>query len=182
MQLHPFLFKPNFHITVWGGNQLRPYKGLESSEEPVGESWEVSAVPSSISMIANGAHAGEDLISVIEKDPAKILGEAVNAKYDGQLPLLVKFIDAKEDLSIQVHPNDEMAMRVHGKKGKSEMWYRATGSALVAGRVSWEMVKPSMWTVTGVRQARRSSLIEQAASSASAARERERCLNMILKF
>lgn len=123
MQLYPFLFKPNLHITVWGGNQLRPFKGLEPSEEPIGESWEVSAVPSSISMIANGAYAGEDLISVIEKDPAKILGEAVNAKYDGKLPLLVKFIDAKQDLSIQVHPNDEMAMREHGKKGKSEMWY-----------------------------------------------------------
>jgi len=123
MQLYPFLFKPNFHITVWGGNQLRPYKGLEPSEEPIGESWEVSAVPSSISVIANGAYAGEDLISVIEKDPAMILGEAVNAKYDGELPLLVKFIDAKQDLSIQVHPNDEMAMREHGKKGKSEMWY-----------------------------------------------------------
>lgn len=83
----------------------------------------MSAVPSSISVIANGAYAGEDLISVIEKDPAKILGAAVNAKYDRKLPLLVKFIDAKQDLSIQVHPNDEMAMREHGKKGKSEMWY-----------------------------------------------------------
>jgi len=123
MQLYPFLFKPNFHITVWGGNQLRPYKGLGPSEEPIGESWEVSAVPSSISIVANGAYAGDDLISVIEKDPAKILGEAVNAKYEGQLPLLVKFIDSKQDLSIQVHPNDEMAMREHGKKGKSEMWY-----------------------------------------------------------
>lgn len=123
MQLYPFLFKPNFHKTVWGGNQLRPYKGLAPSDEPIGESWEVSAVPSSISVIANGAYAGEDLISVIEKDPAKILGAAVNAKYDGKLPLLVKFIDAKKDLSIQVHPNDEMAMREHGKSGKSEMWY-----------------------------------------------------------
>lgn len=123
MQLYPFLFKPNFHITVWGGNQLRPYKGLDPSKEPIGESWEVSAVPSSISIVANGAYAGEDLISVIEKDPAKILGAAVNAKYDGQLPLLVKFLDAKKDLSIQVHPNDELAMREHGKKGKSEMWY-----------------------------------------------------------
>lgn len=123
MQLYPFLFKPNFHKTVWGGNQLRPYKGLAPSDEPIGECWEVSAVPSSISIVANGSYAGEDLISVIEKDSAKILGAAVNAKYDGKLPLLVKFIDAKKDLSIQVHPNDEMAMREHGKSGKSEMWY-----------------------------------------------------------
>lgn len=123
MQLYPFLFEPNLHPVVWGGNQLRPYKGLAPSEEPIGESWEVSAVPSSTSIIANGALAGKNLITAINEQPDAILGKAVNKKYKGQLPLLVKFIDAKKDLSIQVHPNDEMAMREHGKMGKSEMWY-----------------------------------------------------------
>lgn len=123
MQLYPFLFKPNFHITVWGGNQLRPYKGLDPSKEPIGESWEVSAVPSSPSIIANGEQKGKDLITVISEDPVAILGGKVARKHNGELPLLVKFIDAKRDLSIQVHPNDEMAMREHGKSGKSEMWY-----------------------------------------------------------
>ena len=66
---------------------------------------------------------GRDLVSVINEYPDAILGKAVNEKYNGKLPLLVKFIDAKKDLSIQVHPNDEMAMREHGKMGKSEMWY-----------------------------------------------------------
>ena len=122
-QLYPLLFEPNLHTVVWGGNQLRPYKGLTPSDEPIGESWEVSAVPTSTSIISNGLWQGRDLVSVIEEHPEAILGKAVNARYQGQLPLLVKFIDAKKDLSIQVHPNDEMAMREHGKMGKSEMWY-----------------------------------------------------------
>ena len=123
MQLYPLLFEPNLHTVVWGGNQLRPYKGLEPSDEPIGESWEVSAVPTSTSIVSNGVFAGNDLISVINDNPDAILGKKVNEKYNGKLPVLVKFIDAKRDLSIQVHPNDEMAMREHGKMGKSEMWY-----------------------------------------------------------
>ena len=123
MQLYPLLFEPNLHTVVWGGNQLRPYKGLEPSDEPIGESWEVSAVPTSTSIVSNGVYAGKDLITVINEHPDAILGKKVNEKYNGKLPLLVKFIDAKRDLSIQVHPNDEMAMREHGKMGKSEMWY-----------------------------------------------------------
>ena len=106
MHLYPLLFQSNLHTLVWGS-----------------ESWEVSAVPSSTSIISNGAWKGRDLITVINEHPDAILGKTVNEKYHGQLPLLVKFIDAKKDLSIQVHPNDEMAMREHGKIGKSEMWY-----------------------------------------------------------
>ena len=136
MPLYPFLFHPNLHTVVWGGHQLQPYKGLEPTDEPIGESWEVSAVPSSTSIISNGSFAGRDIISVISEYPEDILGKAVNEKYYGQLPLLVKFIDAKRDLSIQVHPNDEMAQREHGKMGKSEMWYvikADAGSHLYAG-------------------------------------------------
>ena len=123
MKYYPLLFQPNLHEVVWGGNKLRPYKGMEPTTEPIGESWEVSAVPSSTSIISNGEWKGKDLISVINEHPEDILGKSVNQKYQGKLPLLVKFIDAKKDLSIQVHPNDEMAMREHGKMGKSEMWY-----------------------------------------------------------
>ena len=115
---------------------MRPYKGLEASDEPIGESWEVSAVPSSTSIISNGAFSGQDLNSVINMSPARILGGKVARKYGGKLPLLVKFIDAEKDLSIQVHPNDEMAQREHGKFGKSEIWYiidAKPGSYLYAG-------------------------------------------------
>lgn len=123
MNLYPFLFSPNLHPVIWGGHQLRPYKGLAPSPDPIGESWEVSAVPSSPSLICNGEWKGKDLITAISEHPDAILGKSVNEKYHGQLPLLVKFIDARRDLSIQVHPNDEMAMLEHGKMGKSEMWY-----------------------------------------------------------
>ena len=121
---------------MWGGNQLKPYKGLEPSDEPIGESWEVSAVSTSSSIVSNGVYAGKDLISVINESPDAILGKKVIEKYNGKLPLLVKFIDAKRDLSIQVHPNDEMAQREHGKMGKSEMWYvikAEEGAHLYAG-------------------------------------------------
>ena len=97
MQLYPLLFEPNLHSIVWGGNQLRPYKGLEPSDEPIGESWEVSAVPTSTSIVSNGVYAGKDLITVINENPDAILGTKVNEKYNGQLPLLVKFIDAQRD-------------------------------------------------------------------------------------
>lgn len=134
--LYPFLFEPNLHTVVWGGKRLRPYKGMEASDVPIGESWEVSAVPSSISVISNGVYAGQNLTEVISQWPARILGGKVARKYRGQLPLLVKFIDAERDLSIQVHPNDEMAQREHGKLGKSEIWYiidAKPGSFLYAG-------------------------------------------------
>jgi len=136
MNFYPLLFEPNFHEAVWGGNNLRTYKGLESSDESIGESWEVSTVPTSTSIISNGEWKGKDLISVIKEYPEEILGKAVNDNYQGKLPLLVKFIDANKDLSIQVHPNDEMAMREHGKMGKSEMWYiikAEEGAHLYAG-------------------------------------------------
>ena len=135
--LYPMLFEPNLHTVVWGGSQLRPYKGMPPSDEPIGESWEVSAVPTSMSVVSNGLWKGLDLGFVLKEMPESILGKAVNRKYHSQLPLLlVKFIDAKKDLSIQVHPNDEMAMREHGKMGKSEMWYvikAEPGAHLYAG-------------------------------------------------
>ena len=134
--MYPFLFQPNLHTIVWGGNKIRPYKGLPTTDETIGESWEVSAVPDNASIIANGPLAGRDLISVVSSAPEEILGKAVSDRYNGKLPLLAKFIDAKRDLSIQVHPNDEMAARVHNKMGKSEMWYvidAQPGSYLYAG-------------------------------------------------
>ena len=136
MKLYPLLFEPNLHAVVWGGRQLRPYKGLEPNDEPIGESWEVSVVPGSTSIISNGVWAGRALDDVISEQAEDILGQAVSERYGAQLPLLVKFIDAQRDLSIQVHPNDEMARREHGKMGKSEMWYiidAKPGSYLYAG-------------------------------------------------
>lgn len=134
--LYPLLFEPDMHTIVWGGNKLQAYKGIPCSNDPIGESWEVSAVPSSISIVSNGLYAGQNLNNVIKENPDKILGESVAKQYNNQLPLLLKLIDAKKDLSIQVHPDDKMAMRQHGKFGKTEMWYiidAQPGSYLYAG-------------------------------------------------
>lgn len=136
MKLYPLLFEPNLHEVVWGGKKLTKWKQLPAHEQPVGESWEVSCVPQSVSVIANGEAKGMDLASYIAQQPAAVLGKGVAKAYDNQLPLLVKFIDAKRNLSIQVHPNDEMAARLFHKKGKSEMWYVISaepGAYLYAG-------------------------------------------------
>jgi len=135
-KLYPLLFEPNLHSVVWGGKKLPAWKQMPEPGEPIGESWEVSAVKSSINIIANGALKGSDLVSVINSSPEEILGKKVAAQYNNELPLLVKFIDAQRDLSIQVHPDDKMAKRVHGKNGKTEMWYildAQPGSYLYAG-------------------------------------------------
>ena len=103
---YPLRFKPNLKTLVWGT-----------------EDWTVSAVAGSESEIANGLWAGMKLPDLVSKYPVEILGQKVAETYGNQLPLLAKIIDAQKDLSIQVHPNDEMAQREHGKSGKSEMWY-----------------------------------------------------------
>jgi len=133
---YPLLFNPNLHTIVWGGHKLQAYKGLPCTDAPIGESWEVSAVESSPCTVANGPLAGESLISVVGKWGEELLGKAVYKQYDGKLPLLVKFIDAQKDLSIQVHPNDELASKRHNKFGKTEMWYiidAEPGATLYAG-------------------------------------------------
>ena len=121
-KLYPFLFEPNLHEVVWGGKKLTAWKGL-TAKDHIGESWEVSCVEHSPSVIANGTWTGCTLNEVIDMHPEAILGREVCRRYNGKLPLLVKFIDAKADLSVQVHPDDEMAARLHEKNGKSEMWY-----------------------------------------------------------
>lgn len=118
-KLYPFLFKPNRKILVWGT-----------------EDWTVSAVPGSECEIENGTWARYRLTDVIRQMPEAILGKEVAHKYNNQLPLLTKIIDAHQDLSIQVHPDDEMAKREHGKFGKTEMWYildAEPGAYLYAG-------------------------------------------------
>lgn len=155
-QLYPLVFKPNLHPVIWGGNRIKAWKQMPeqrvgdtndlqpepgsdstpSKAESIGESWEVSAIPSSPSIIDNGCWTGLTLNEVIKRMPNEILGRTVARQYNNQLPLLAKFIDANKDLSIQVHPDDAMAMRRHGKLGKSEMWYiidAKPGAYLYAG-------------------------------------------------
>ena len=121
-KLYPLLFEPNLHTKVWGSANLTAWKELPLQNH-IGESWEVSAVPTSPSVIANGTWAGYTLTEVIRKMPEAILGKDVAEEYNNQLPILVKLIDTNDNLSIQVHPDDAMAHRIHNQRGKSEMWY-----------------------------------------------------------
>lgn len=108
---------------VWGGHRLKEIKGMHPDNEPIGESWEVSAVPGKESIVGNGTLRGRNLRSLTEEYGAELLGHSVYDRFGSEFPMLVKFIDAESDLSIQVHPDNELAMRRHGCAGKTEMWY-----------------------------------------------------------
>ncbi len=121
MQL--YRFDPILKSTLWGGSRIAAYKGLESDRNDIGESWELSGVAGSESVVSDGPCAGLTLSELIERRGEGLVGRRVYERFGTEFPLLVKFIDARRDLSIQVHPNDELARRRHNARGKTEMWY-----------------------------------------------------------
>ncbi len=123
LQIYPLVFEPILKERIWGGTKLKTVFNKPIQSDSTGESWELSTVPGDISRIAEGEYQGKLLSDLISQFPEEILGEAVHKKFGTEFPLLFKFIDAKEDLSIQVHPNDELAKKRHNSFGKTEMWY-----------------------------------------------------------
>ncbi len=121
--MYPLKFKPILKSTIWGGNKIIPFKHLDCQQEQVGESWEISDVKGDESIVANGSDAGKNLTEMVNEYKEKLVGKENYARFNGKFPLLIKFIDAQQDLSIQVHPNDELAMKRHNSMGKTEMWY-----------------------------------------------------------
>lgn len=121
--LYPFTFEPILKERIWGGTKLKYYLNKPIFSETIGESWELSTVPESISVINNGSLKGKNLNELIDLYPVEILGKEVHKKFGKQFPLLFKYLDAREDLSIQLHPNDELAKVRHNSFGKTEMWY-----------------------------------------------------------
>ena len=122
--LYPLLFKNNIYSKVWGGNLLKTLKGISDGDTtPMGESWEISAVPGKESVVANGSLQGRKLNELVTEYKEQLIGRTVYDMYGDKFPLLIKFIDAAKDLSIQVHPDDEMAKKYHDSFGKTEMWY-----------------------------------------------------------
>lgn len=119
----PIKFTPSFHYRIWGGELLKKKLNKNSSENNIGESWEISTVPNFCSIVEKGVFKGKSLNELIELFQEKLLGTYVFEKYGKEFPLLIKFIDAKEKLSIQVHPDDEYALKNHNSFGKNEMWY-----------------------------------------------------------
>lgn len=123
MELYPLKFTPILKDKIWGGNKLATVLHKKSNSHQLGESWEISDVEGDTSIISNGKYEGKSLKWLLEHSAQDVLG-AKNAEIFGtKFPLLIKFIDAKEDLSIQLHPNDELAAKRHNSFGKTEMWY-----------------------------------------------------------
>lgn len=134
--MYPLKFEPILKQTLWGGNKIIPFKHLNETLPNVGESWEVSAVEGSESVVANGTDKGYTLPEMVRKYKEELVGEANYARFGNKFPLLIKFIDAKLDLSIQVHPGDELAKKRHNSFGKNEMWYVIAadkGAKLISG-------------------------------------------------
>ncbi len=119
----PLSFVPYLKSVIWGGEKICRYKGIPQTEPNIGESWEISAVPGHESVVAEGPYKGETLTDLIDRFGAQLLGERVVERYGGEFPLLIKLIDANDNLSVQVHPDDDLARERHGCAGKTEMWY-----------------------------------------------------------
>jgi mannose-6-phosphate isomerase len=122
--LYPLKFTPIFKERIWGGNKIKTVLNKDYGQLPnCGESWELSGVEGNVSVVANGYLAGNDLNELVEVYMGDLVGESVFERFGNEFPLLIKFIDANDDLSIQVHPDDEMAAERHKSYGKTEMWY-----------------------------------------------------------
>ncbi|MEC5166122.1 mannose-6-phosphate isomerase [Flavobacterium sp. PL11] len=123
MKFYPLQFEPIFKERIWGGQKLKSVLNKEIPSKTIGESWELSTVKGDVSLIANGEWKGKNVMEAINEFPNEILGTSVYLRFGMEFPLLFKYLDAREDLSIQVHPNDALAKQRHKSFGKTEMWY-----------------------------------------------------------
>lgn len=134
--MQPFKFEALLKQTLWGGSKIIPFKHLHATLDNVGESWEISGVPGNETVVANGSFKGQLLNHVVEQLKADLVGKDNFERFGNEFPLLIKFIDACQDLSIQVHPTDEIAKKQGKERGKTEMWYALESDAkahLMAG-------------------------------------------------
>jgi mannose-6-phosphate isomerase len=134
--LYPFKFEPILKEIIWGGDEICRFKNLYPQRQGIGESWEVSHVKDNVSAVANGELKGKSLEELIETYGERLLGKKTLETFGTVFPLLIKFIDARDALSIQVHPDDELARKRHNSFGKTEMWYvikAAPGAYLYSG-------------------------------------------------
>jgi mannose-6-phosphate isomerase len=120
---YPLQFEPILKERIWGGEKLKTILNKPITSKITGESWELSTVEGDVSVVTNGELKGKSLMDLINETPNEILGTEVYKRFGKQFPLLFKYLDAREDLSIQVHPNDKLAKERHNSFGKTEMWY-----------------------------------------------------------
>lgn len=123
MELYPLKFETILKTIIWGGNEISKFKNINPIQEGIGESWEISDVKDNVSVVANGALKGKRLDEVIAESKGQMVGNKNYERFGNTFPLLIKFIDARDNLSIQVHPDDALAKERHNSFGKTEMWY-----------------------------------------------------------
>lgn len=121
--MYPLKFRPILKSLIWGGEKIAPYKGITIDQKNIGESWELSGVRGDESVVSEGEYAGRNIADLLSEFKGSLIGKKNYERFGNEFPLLIKFIDAKQDLSIQVHPDDALAMKRHNSKGKTEMWY-----------------------------------------------------------
>jgi mannose-6-phosphate isomerase len=135
--LYPLKFKTIYKDKIWGGQKIKTYLHKDFGNLPnCGETWEISGVKSDVSVVSDGSLAGESLADLLEQHQGELVGDKVYAHFGNIFPLLIKFIDANDDLSIQVHPDDVLGKKRHNSFGKTEMWYvieADPGATLIAG-------------------------------------------------
>ena len=136
MNPYPLKFEPILKERIWGGEKLHRVLGKKRVGAFVGESWEIADVDSDVSIVANGILQGISLRELLHTSGKELLGTRVQEQFGDNFPLLIKYIDARQDLSIQLHPDDALAQKRHGSFGKTEMWYvmqADPGSRLIVG-------------------------------------------------
>ncbi|SBV96033.1 type I phosphomannose isomerase catalytic subunit [uncultured Dysgonomonas sp.] len=145
MNLYPLKFKPILKSIIWGGDEICKFKGVTPEQDGIGESWEISSVKGNVSVVANGELENKDLSEIIDTYKAQLVGKKNFETFGNTFPLLIKFIDARDNLSIQVHPDDELAKKRHDSFGKTEMWYviNATPSAFLYSGFEKQMTPES---------------------------------------
>lgn len=120
---YPIKFTPILKERIWGGNKLREIFNKEAEGNQTGESWEISGVKGDVSVVENGPLKGKSLNDLLTEFEGELLGKRVFDRFGMEFPILIKFIDARTELSVQLHPNDEIARERHDSFGKTEMWY-----------------------------------------------------------
>lgn len=136
MSLYPLKFKTILKSIIWGGDEICKFKNITPLQKGIGESWEISSVKGNVSVVANGELENRSLDEIIAEYKEQLVGKKNFETFGTTFPLLIKFIDARENLSIQVHPDDELAKARHNSFGKTEMWYvinAAPGAFLYSG-------------------------------------------------
>lgn len=157
-KLYPLKFEPILKEIIWGGSDICTFKNITPKQDGIGESWEISGVEGNVSVVSEGPLAGKPLDTLLREYKERLVGKKVYERFGDTFPLLIKFIDARDDLSIQVHPDDALARERHNSFGKTEMWYviNATPSAFLysgfASKISpdqyVEMVENNTFTHT----------------------------------